>query len=402
MIYVPTNTDAPTNTHSLIATPTTPHCLTRPPARPLTRARTQVLGMLEEATREQRLALWAAEVLKYASPMTTPVRHFWQPPARGGGMPAAGDVEQAWLIGILVALGHGHASPLTGAPPPPHAPGGLPREQPAGGAEAGESAETRAADAAGESAETRAADAGSGMGQQASPHEPLHVFTQPPYASHALDPGRTGPGALYPHPHTPTHPPQWMPGGAATGVSAGAEGVSAGAEATARREEGGRQDAGGSLGATGPGAQALAPRPGATHSAPAVSDAAQATAAGAAGAGHAHAAAAHGRGGGGGGGRCVHANAARRSGAAGAEAAAAAGALAAAAGAGERGNGAGAEEQREVTLSRQDLETGGTSWHSSCLAAARRPSPRRSALLRPPLRRRRVSAHRCVYVWRKE
>jgi hypothetical protein len=67
----------------------------------------QVLAMIDEATREQRLTLWVLDVLKYAQPLATPVRHFYHPP---------GSQQHCMehVFGVVVAIGH-HSSVMAAA-----------------------------------------------------------------------------------------------------------------------------------------------------------------------------------------------------------------------------------------------------------------------------------------------
>ena len=71
-------------------------------------ANLEVLGRLDLATQEQRVTLWAVEVVKYGMPLETPLRQFHRAPRTVLQTP--GSPEQQ-AVGLLVALGqHQHAA----------------------------------------------------------------------------------------------------------------------------------------------------------------------------------------------------------------------------------------------------------------------------------------------------
>jgi len=63
----------------------------------------QVLALIDDATQEQRLTLWAIDVLKYGEPFSTPLRQFYLPSTS-----QADARKQA--LGVVVAIGS-HPAP---------------------------------------------------------------------------------------------------------------------------------------------------------------------------------------------------------------------------------------------------------------------------------------------------
>ena len=63
----------------------------------------QVLALIDDATQEQRLTLWAIDVLKYGEPFSTPLRQFYLPSTS-----QADATKQA--LGVVVAIGS-HPAP---------------------------------------------------------------------------------------------------------------------------------------------------------------------------------------------------------------------------------------------------------------------------------------------------
>ena len=71
-------------------------------------ANLEVLGRLDLVTQEQRVTLWAVEVLKYGMPLETPLRQFHLAPRTVLQTPGS---PQQQAVGLLVALGqHQHAA----------------------------------------------------------------------------------------------------------------------------------------------------------------------------------------------------------------------------------------------------------------------------------------------------
>ncbi len=62
-----------------------------------------MLALIDDATQEQRLTLWAIDVLKYGEPFSTPLRQFYLPSTS-----QADATKQA--LGVVVAIGS-HPAP---------------------------------------------------------------------------------------------------------------------------------------------------------------------------------------------------------------------------------------------------------------------------------------------------
>ena len=72
----------------------------------------QVLALIDDATQEQRLTLWAIDVLKYGEPFSTPLRQFYLPSTS-----QADATKQA--LGVVVAIGS-HPAPAVPHTAVPH------------------------------------------------------------------------------------------------------------------------------------------------------------------------------------------------------------------------------------------------------------------------------------------